>query len=1569
MARKPPNPALKALLFLFIGLLIVAQLSDTAEAVKSEYLTPAARRFRRRLELAKRKELASRSVRRTPTPPPVSRPASPLTSLHDVKTAFSHSKRARKFKPRQIDNTSCNNITITPPGFDGSCSIAQPCPNGACCGESNFCGYGDEFCGDGCTSNCDAVAECGPNAAPGHEECPLNVCCSKFGFCGSTDDFCGDNCVGKHCGSPSIPTGVNSAVTSRLIGYYEGWASGRVCDQWFPDNIPSAGYTHLNYAFASIDPNTFAVVPASSSDVPQYTAFTNLKQSNPTLKTFISVGGWSFNDPPTQHVFSDMSSTESNRQAFATSLVNFMVNYGFDGVDIDWEYPVACERGGVPADTANMVAMFKTLRETFSASGHTFGISFTAPSSYWYLQHFDLLGLLTYADWVNLMSYDLHGVWDAKDVFIGNIVQAHTNLTEIEQSVQLFQRVGVPLDRIVLGLGFYGRSFQLSDPSCSKPGCPFNGPAPGGPCTAADGTLSFAEIQDVLARSGSTPVYDKDAQVKYLVYDTNNWVSYDDKDTFSAKVDFARGAGFGGLMALSAVLGKNASDIIPKSQDLNSKDGKQCMQPGCGQSCPSGYVQMTDVTDGKLANPQSGCAKHTGNPVCLHAHVLIHMPICIGSNQGGTGKKCSSGHKAFCCESGLTEDQIERATNCQCCNDNVCPPGTFTKDRDYYGDTNIFHACIMQEKSLCCQPPDGATTTSPFNVDDLFPNPPENGDLSWDLQDDPIDENAPNGGADADDNSFGLIAMDGPSNLLSSIAPSSDWVVLGCTGETTGIQNVVAFCKKAENDSSSGCSAVFEGGAQNTIVKLPSGCGGPYARLHSLQVNDSLALPESHAAMKPASNPVYDLQFDFEFGRMSETRAASDGEVLLRVDATTLPGYWAEIDTADPNSNARRELEERWFGAFKDWLSRLNKVKSNTKADLGMSKSFQSVLYSASQSCASDDGTTTFASSISLTAQGGAEYNVEYGFYLEGTIFPPGINQAYVYVSSHGQATVGLTLTGRASASYNSGKIPIIPPVYWPGLSYPGIVSIGPSLNIYGQLQGSLTLSGTIGATVTYPLPESHVSLGITGNNPDQSDESPQVNVDNMPATFNVAPTFDVSLSGSLSVHAIPEASLVFDLLPNTIVHVNARAYIALDGSVTVSFDADLSSVDARVDAAIDATAGVEATAGSQYTLGPFSIYHNSINLYHQTLTLGGSQSRRRSLPYYAKFVESGVFADYPEYLYEGESRNSTSLSYTPFGHTFDKRSIISGTLTCPKTVDDGSATCDQQLADDDIADADPDDTSDELFRRSLGFEEFEDSHTLEKRVKVIGYYKGTTINGWWHFFQPNTPTSYVATNNGQNVPGAKWAREHVYEDVIQRDLNQFLVTNDNFCSWIQRFVFKSVQFGPNTKFQLSALLAATEPSGNDLMPAFISGKRKFRKKSTLQNADPGNVLYLLRSAAHSVSYMNSQPIQTEFTRVARLVEQRWVDFFQLYNTVAGTNYDVRTAYQYGILAGYGPNANAFFSDAVSVLQAQLNAAPGGSTMVGVPKNCNNPKVPFDLNMLGTLVNSLPTGGLTWTYP
>ncbi len=79
----------------------------------------------------------------------------------------------------------------------------------------------------------------------------------------------------------------------------------------------------------------------------------------------------------------------------------------------------------------------KTLRETFDRSPRRLGITFTAPSSYWYLRWFDLPGLVKYVDWINIMTYDLHGSWDEYNP-IGSIVHGHTNLTEIELALELF---------------------------------------------------------------------------------------------------------------------------------------------------------------------------------------------------------------------------------------------------------------------------------------------------------------------------------------------------------------------------------------------------------------------------------------------------------------------------------------------------------------------------------------------------------------------------------------------------------------------------------------------------------------------------------------------------------------------------------------------------------------------------------------------------------------------------------------------------------------------------------------------------------------------------------------------------------------------------------------------------------------------------------------------------------------------------------------------------------------------------------------------------------------------------
>ena len=114
------------------------------------------------------------------------------------------------------------------------------------------------------------------------------------------------------------------------------------------------------------------------------------------------------NDPgPTRTTFSDLAKSESAQDTFFESLITFMVNNGFEGVDIDWEYPAADDRGGISQDYDNFVKFLTRLRNRLSASGKPFGLSITLPASYWYLRHFDIIKIEPLVDWYNIMTYDI----------------------------------------------------------------------------------------------------------------------------------------------------------------------------------------------------------------------------------------------------------------------------------------------------------------------------------------------------------------------------------------------------------------------------------------------------------------------------------------------------------------------------------------------------------------------------------------------------------------------------------------------------------------------------------------------------------------------------------------------------------------------------------------------------------------------------------------------------------------------------------------------------------------------------------------------------------------------------------------------------------------------------------------------------------------------------------------------------------------------------------------------------------------------------------------------------------
>ncbi len=251
----------------------------------------------------------------------------------------------------------------------------------------------------------------------------------------------------------------------RVIGYFTSWRHGKDGrPSYLASNIPWTKVTHINYAFAHVDAQnrlsvgtptaannpatnmTWPGVPGAEMDPAfSYTGHFNLlnkyKKANPNVKTLISVGGWAesggyFDDAGVRQDtggFYRMTTTASGAvntagiNAFADSAVAFVRTYGFNGVDIDYEYPTSNVDAGNPLDfqqanarraglNASYSVLMKVLREKLDAAaaadGKYYMLTVAAPASGWLLRGMEAFQTTKYLDYINIMSYDLHGAWN-----------------------------------------------------------------------------------------------------------------------------------------------------------------------------------------------------------------------------------------------------------------------------------------------------------------------------------------------------------------------------------------------------------------------------------------------------------------------------------------------------------------------------------------------------------------------------------------------------------------------------------------------------------------------------------------------------------------------------------------------------------------------------------------------------------------------------------------------------------------------------------------------------------------------------------------------------------------------------------------------------------------------------------------------------------------------------------------------------------------------------------------------------------------------------------------------------
>ncbi|KAL4783534.1 hypothetical protein BJX76DRAFT_368377 [Aspergillus varians] len=593
--------------------------------------------------------------------------------------------RATVLAPQRIGNQGLSLLRDD----DYTCDKDNPCSNGACCGKSGNCGFGDTYCGttgkspnDDCWSNCDAHAECGKDAKKPGTKCPLNVCCSEFGFCGTTEEFCSSGCQ-SNCKQPD--SGASSGnVQERIIGYYEAFKHDKSCQGMTIKQIPVESLTHVNYAFAYISPDDYEIGPMPDIPEKTLTDFTALKERNPHAVLGVSIGGWTFNDnkTDTQIVFAEIASTAENRSKFIKKLLSFMRHYGFDAVDLDWEYPGAPDRQPKDWDSKddgkNYVKLMKDIRQAFDDEDLEYELSFTAPTSYWYLRWFEIYDMVEAVHYMNLMSYDLHGVWDS-DNPIGSRVLGHTNLTEISQALDLLWRNDVPARKVNMGLAFYARTFELEDKHCTKPGCKFKHGGKKGACTATEGILAYSEIVDIVAEDDITPVYDKENAIKYIVWDENQWISYDDQQTFQQKIKFFNEQGLGGLLiwaidqddrnrdALRGVL--YPKDLVMSDSLKDDVSYWETQHPGacgtteCGKPCGPGFITMDSFKcpdgggkgDSNICCPISSapdpesCSWRGGESGILCNGQCHGGEVALASAVDGGNGHCADGRQFYCC--------------------------------------------------------------------------------------------------------------------------------------------------------------------------------------------------------------------------------------------------------------------------------------------------------------------------------------------------------------------------------------------------------------------------------------------------------------------------------------------------------------------------------------------------------------------------------------------------------------------------------------------------------------------------------------------------------------------------------------------------------------------------------------------------------------------------------------------------------------------------------------------------------------------------------------------------------